>query len=92
MAYDLFNPIPDNFSGTKTITINSNDVISGVPGLQYVPEYISKDQESDLIRSINSNPWLTDLRRRVQHYGWRYDYKAHAIDSNMYLGSLPPCA
>ena len=24
-----------------------------------------------------SAPWRHDLQRRVQHYGWRYDYRAH---------------
>jgi hypothetical protein len=33
-----------------------------------------------------------DLKRRVQHYGWRYDYKARRIDLSMRLGELPPWA
>jgi alkylated DNA repair dioxygenase AlkB len=32
---------------------------------------------------------LSDLRRRVQHYGYRYDYKARKVDESMYLGPLP---
>ena len=27
-----------------------------------------------------------DLKRRVQHYGWRYDYSAGQVDSSMRLG------
>ena len=33
--------------------------------------------------------WRNDLSRRVQHYGWRYDYKARAITPDMHLGALP---
>jgi alkylated DNA repair dioxygenase AlkB len=34
-------------------------------------------------------PWLADLKRRVQHYGYRYDYKSRKVDPSMYLGALP---
>ncbi len=34
-------------------------------------------------------PWLTDLRRRVQHYGFRYDYKKRAISENDRIAPLP---
>ena len=33
--------------------------------------------------------WRNDLSRRVQHYGWRYDYKARAITPDMHIGALP---
>ena len=33
--------------------------------------------------------WRDDLSRRVQHYGWRYDYKARAITPDMHIGALP---
>jgi hypothetical protein len=28
------------------------------------------------------------MKRRVQHYGWQYDYKASRVDSASYLGPL----
>src|SRR5207237_10291077 len=36
--------------------------------------------------------WREELKRRVQHYGWRYDYKARQISTEMHLGQLPPWA
>ncbi len=36
-----------------------------------------------------SAPWRRDLERRVQHYGWRYDYGARAITRDMQIGPLP---
>ena len=33
--------------------------------------------------------WLTDLKRRVQHFGYKYDYKARNILPDSYLGELP---
>lgn len=51
--------------------------------------FISVAEEVELLRQIDSNPWLTDLKRRVQHYGWKYNYKSRSLDYSMYLGKLP---
>lgn len=47
-----------------------------VPGLLYLFEWLSSDEELFLTESIDSETWLDDLSRRVQHYGWKYDYKS----------------
>lgn len=60
-----------------------------IPGLVYVPNFISADEEQTLIDAIDQQPWLNDLKRRVQHYGYKYDYKARAVTSDAYLGPLP---
>ncbi|WP_375416097.1 alpha-ketoglutarate-dependent dioxygenase AlkB [uncultured Hymenobacter sp.] len=44
-----------------------------------------------MLTLLDASPWLDDLKRRVQHYGYRYDYKARRIDYSMYLGALPEC-
>lgn len=69
--------------------LNSATTIAKVSGLKYVPEFITKEEHEQLWQAINSETWLTDLKRRVQHYGWKYDYKARSIDYSMYLGELP---
>ncbi|MEO1644995.1 MAG: alpha-ketoglutarate-dependent dioxygenase AlkB, partial [Chloroflexota bacterium] len=33
--------------------------------------------------------WMTDMKRRVQHYGYVYDYKKRIVTSDMTLGGLP---
>jgi alkylated DNA repair dioxygenase AlkB len=88
MQIDLFNP---NSAKDSKGHSHGNDVsiLAKVKGLKYVPEYISKDEEEFLIKTISSNEWITDLKRRVQHYGWRYDYKARTVLPSMYLGPLP---
>ena len=45
-----------------------------ISGLQYIPDFIARDEESALIANIDEQPWLNDLKRRVQHYGYKYDY------------------
>ena len=64
-----------------------------VPGLMYVRDFISSDEEQRLMQAIDQCAWDTDsLRRRVQHYGWKYDYKERKVDINNRLGPLPDWA
>lgn len=60
-----------------------------IPGLFLIDNFISPEEASSLIQEIDSQNWLTDLSRRVQHYGWEYDYRSKVIDKNMNLGTLP---
>ena len=61
----------------------------GIKGLLYIPDYISSEEETSLIKTINKKKWDNSLSRRVQHYGYRYDYKARKVTADMYLGELP---
>ena len=58
-------------------------------GLRYIPNYISEDQHGWLLVQIDKQQWLNDLKRRVQHYGYKYDYKARKVNLNMRIGKLP---
>ena len=57
--------------------------------LDYLPNFIARDEQSVLIELIDQQPWLSDLKRRAQHYGYKYDYKARTITPDSYLGALP---
>ncbi len=78
MNLDLF--------GTPVV---SHNPISRISGLKYIPNYIDVSTEKKLIEKIDSQTWITDLKRRVQHYGYKYDYRARRIDLSMKIGELP---
>ncbi|ATE76876.1 alpha-ketoglutarate-dependent dioxygenase AlkB [Pseudomonas frederiksbergensis] len=61
-------------------------------GLMIVPGFITSKEESSLLASIDSHPWDSTMTRRVQHYGWRYDYKARKVNAEAYIGPLPKWA
>ena len=69
--------------------LNEPDSTAKIPGLTYIPNYITSAQETALLNIIDAQPWLLDLKRRVQHYGWKYDYKAMNITNDQKLGPLP---
>jgi alkylated DNA repair dioxygenase AlkB len=60
-----------------------------IEGLSYVPDFITPEEENEIIRLVDGGTWLDDLKRRVQHYGWKYDYKARKITPSAYLGPIP---
>lgn len=51
-------------------------------------DFISIEEERELLAAIDAQPWNNDLKRRTQHYGWRYDYSKRS-GSSEYLGPLP---
>lgn len=63
--------------------------VPGVDGLYYFCDFLSDRAQRALIEHIDDSPWCTDLERRVQHYGYRYDYKARVAGRDMDLGPLP---
>ena len=63
-----------------------------IQGLTYIPNAISISASYQLIQHIDKASWRTDLKRRVQHYGYVYDYKRRTVDKDMYLGELPAWA
>jgi alkylated DNA repair dioxygenase AlkB len=52
--------------------------LPSIPGLQYLPEYVTAAEERVLVSSIDRLPWNTDWRRRRQPYGAGYGSRAEA--------------
>jgi alkylated DNA repair dioxygenase AlkB len=77
--------LPSEQSPTKLQPVHT------VPGLVYIESFIQPTLEAELMASIDQQhqQWITELKRRVQHYGYRYNYKAHLVTSEDYLGPLP---
>jgi alkylated DNA repair dioxygenase AlkB len=63
--------------------------VATIPGLHYQAAYLTAAEQHQLLTAIDQQPWLTDLKRRVQHYGYRYDYTRRTVDAAGYLGPLP---
>jgi alkylated DNA repair dioxygenase AlkB len=59
------------------------------PGACIVRGFIPGEKAERLLAAIDACDWRPDLRRRVQHYGWRYDYRARRVTADMRLGPLP---
>lgn len=96
----MFNSGPDDERDLLITPRHLNLDISGklgvqepatVPGLKFLERFLTPEQQAYCVQRIDAaeGEWRNDLSRRVQHYGWRYDYKARAITPDMHLGVLP---
>jgi alkylated DNA repair dioxygenase AlkB len=63
--------------------------IPDIQGLSYIENCISEKEEKNLLEHIDQEIWNNELKRRVQHYGYKYDYKARKVLNDSYLGTLP---
>ena len=77
-----------NFSLERTDVLHK---VVAIEGLYYVPAFMDPAEEDKAIDRVDSSAgeWRADLERRVQHYGWRYDYRAKTVTANMRIGPLP---
>jgi alkylated DNA repair dioxygenase AlkB len=60
-----------------------------IQGLSYVEDFLTESDHDQMLAVIDAQPWLSELKRRVQHYGYKYDYKSRFVDVTMRLGDLP---
>ena len=84
-----FTSVPQEQSAEQESPSRNHEAAALIGGLRYVENYISEYQHDWLLTEIDKHQWLDDLKRRVQHYGFKYDYKARRVDMGMRLGELP---
>ncbi|ATZ80383.1 putative DNA repair dioxygenase [Bodo saltans virus] len=64
--------------------------IQNIDGLFYCDNFIDDKMEQKIIHLVNQEKWSSELSRRVQHYGYKYDYKRRTTDPHKdYIGELP---
>ncbi|MEU7827493.1 MULTISPECIES: alpha-ketoglutarate-dependent dioxygenase AlkB [unclassified Nonomuraea] len=61
-----------------------------VPGLRYIADWLTPDACASLLSFIDAAEWSAQLRRRVQHYGHRYDYGRRSVARNPLVPAAPP--
>ena len=88
LEFDFFT-VPQEQSAEQELPSRNQEAITTIGGLDYRENYIDEHQHNWLLAEIDKNRWLDDLKRHVQHYGFKYDYKARRVDMGMHLGELP---
>ena len=57
-------------------------------GVIYEP-FMTDEECQNLLAVISRRRWMNDLKRRVQHYAWKYDYTSRTLSEDMRIGALP---
>lgn len=65
---------------------------AGIPGLFLLHDFITEQEEQQLLACIDSQPWLQLSKRRVQHYGYRFEYTTRGVDVKERVGPIPEWA
>ena len=58
-------------------------------GAVLVPDFVTEREEARILERIYDADWLCDLSRRVQHYGYRYDYRHRGTDAHTPAAPFP---
>jgi alkylated DNA repair dioxygenase AlkB len=66
------------------------DAATPPPGAIYITEFLSREEEQAIRDRLDAGEWSNTLKRRVQHFGYLYDYRARTVTADAYLGKLPP--
>jgi len=79
-----------SFNDTESILkVYQEADIGKIPGLTYISDYITEREQTQLLATIERQEWSIKAQRRVQQYGYQYDYKNGEFSSSRYLGELP---
>jgi hypothetical protein len=62
---------------------------ANIPGLYLLHDFISEQEEQQLLAAIDKQPWLQLSKRRVQHYGYRFEYTTRGVDLKEKAGEIP---
>ena len=77
VKYSQYKPFPD-----ATTNIN-------IPGLDYINDLISEEEEKILVDALNKLPWNKLSNRQVQHYGYEFIYGKNTINKDNKTGEIP---
>ena len=75
--------------GTLGASDRNAHVLANIEGLRYIKEFLSDDEQGRTLHEIDKAVWINDLQRRVQHYGWQYDYRSRSVSPDMRIGEFP---
>ena len=88
---DLITPVERRHINFDAIGLSGLQDVDSIPGLKFWEGFLTPEEQDECVKQVDAakEMWREDLRRRVQHYGWLYDYKARAITPDMHVGPLP---
>ena len=56
------------------------DVNKAPPGLVLKNNLVTEEEEAALVAFLDGQPWEDDIKRRVQHYGYAFDYTTRSVN------------
>jgi alkylated DNA repair protein alkB family protein 8 len=60
-----------------------------IPGLYIIHDFVSEQEQQELLAHIDSQPWQHLAKRRVQHYGFKFEYSQRGVDLKQQVVEMP---
>jgi len=73
----------------KTMEFPNSVYECDIPGLILVDEFVSEEEEKDIIKYLDSQDWIKLMNRRVQHYGYEFVYGANNVNKSDKIREMP---
>ncbi|KAL9242621.1 hypothetical protein vseg_016606 [Gypsophila vaccaria] len=80
-------PSPVRSHDSVDVSLTAEEL--NIPGLYLFHDFITPNEEQELLAAVDSRPWINLAKRRVQHYGYEFCYQTRNVDTQRYLGRLP---
>ncbi|MFD5813134.1 alpha-ketoglutarate-dependent dioxygenase AlkB [Streptomyces sp. NPDC127038] len=77
-------------SGQLSFDAGEGTAFAAVPGLFHIADWLGPEACDEMLDGIGSEVWSTELRRRVQHYGHRYDYGRRSVTADARTAAAAP--
>ncbi|KAL1830558.1 hypothetical protein ACET3Z_000209 [Daucus carota] len=92
IKYSVFQPPVEKVQVNDSVTVCLETSDMKIPGLCLIHDFITIEEEKELLAAVDSRPWKSLAKRRVQHYGYEFCYETRNVNTNQYLGELPAFA
>jgi len=68
--------------------LQPDDAQALIPGLVIVKDFVMREEEEVILKALDELEWSTDLKRKVQQFGWRFDHLSQNMKGKR-IGPLP---
>ncbi|KAL2902192.1 Alkylated DNA repair protein ALKBH8-like protein [Bienertia sinuspersici] len=88
IRYSVPRPSPP-VRGHDSVDVSLTAEEMNIPGLHLFHDFITAKEEEELLAAVDSRPWISLAKRRVQHHGYEFCYQTRNVDTTKFLGGLP---
>ena len=64
-------------------------LLKEIEGMSLINNFITDIEEVNLLQNIYENNWDTSIKRRVQHYGIKFEYKYRKVEESKKVNFFP---
>ncbi|KAL0051627.1 hypothetical protein WJX82_010933 [Trebouxia sp. C0006] len=77
----------DQEKSQRPVAVSTQDCT--VPGLTLIQDFVSEEEEQALLGCAEEGQWETLARRRVCHFGYKFEYQSRNVDPQKPIQQFP---